>query len=343
MTAVAISSPPAPAAQPAGSTRSRASARPAATKPATPPGAKPSSKLTPKAALQAPPKTPVAVVNGEAITVAQWEERMSLMAGSRALDSLVLETIVRQEARRRGVRVTPAEVDAKVTEEIASLRQRVGSEERFQEMMKSQKLSMASLRNVIGVQTEFRLLQERLRDKVTASIKVTDQELNEAYAAQKPLFQIPEEVQLSHILLLVSGTDPQADAAAKAKAEQALTRAKPMSAAQFSDLARELSEDMDTKTKGGELPALRKPSFFGPAFDDVVFAASPGVISQTIRSFRGYHVVYLRQKTEARVRPLEEVRGQLQEQLLARRRNEQFASFMDTLQKSAKQDLRLRY
>jgi peptidyl-prolyl cis-trans isomerase D len=114
-----------------------------------------------------------------------------------------------------------------------------------------------------------------------------------------------------------------------------------MTPEQFAELAKENSEDPDTKAKGGELPSVRRPTFFGPAFDTAVFGASPGLVPELVRSFRGYHIVYLHSKTPARLKPLEEVKPQLQEQLLTQRRMTFFQTYMKGLQDNAKKDVRL--
>jgi parvulin-like peptidyl-prolyl isomerase len=298
-------------------------------------------KLTRQNVWQVPPQTAVAVVNGEPISVQQWAQRMTLIAGSQAMDSLVQEAIFRQEARKQGIRVTPAEITTRVEQELKGLRARFGSEEQLQEVLNQRKMTLATLREGMRAQLEFRLLQEKLRDKVTADIRVPEADIAAAYEAQKPLFQTPEEARVSHILVSVVGTDPQVDATAKKKAEELLGRAKSLTAEQFADLARENSEDLDTKAKGGELPVLRKATFYGPGFDAAVFAASPGVLPEAVRSFRGFHVVFLHERTPPRVRSLEEVKGQLQEQLLTQRRTEFFQRYVEKLRKGARQEIRL--
>lgn len=313
--------------------------RPAATK--APASKQASPMLTRKTVWQASPTTPVALVNGEPITVAEWEERVALMAGQPALDALLNEAILRQEARKQGIRLTPAEINTAVDQQLKSIRDRVGTDAQFQDLLKQRKMTVGSLREILAMQQEPRLLSDKLREKVTGSIKIADAELASAYEAQKLLFQVPEEARISHILIPVAGADPAVDAAAKAKAEGILGRAKAMTAAQFAELAKETSEDPDTKPKGGELPMLRKPTFYGPAFDNAVFGGAVGLQPEVVRSFRGYHVVFLHSKTPSRLKPLEEVKPQLQEQLLNQRRMQFFQNYMTDLQKNAKQEVRL--
>jgi foldase protein PrsA len=320
---------------------SRAARSSARGKPAAP--AKSGPLIPIRTAWQMAPGTPVAFVNGEPITVGQWVERMSLLVGNQTVQSLMQEALVRQEARKQGIHVAPEEVNKRVEEELKNVRSRFATAQQFQEFLDQRKLTEASMRALARPSVELRVIEERLRDKLAASVQVTDKEISDAYESQKFLYQLPEQAHISQILVAVVGTDPQTDAAAKTKADQLLGRAKGMTAAQFADLAKETSDDPDTKAKGGDLPVLRKPSLFGPSFDNVVFSASPGLIPEPVRSFRGYHLVYVHERTPARTKPLDEVKDQIREQSLTRKRNERFVTYMTDLQKNAKQDVRLRY
>src|SRR5437016_7405384 len=92
---------------------------------------------TPTSSAAAHPAGPVAaLVNGEPITQAEWMTRLRLMAGKNALDSLVQDKILHQEARKNGITVTPAEVDAKAAEDEKNTRARVGPPARFEEALK---------------------------------------------------------------------------------------------------------------------------------------------------------------------------------------------------------------
>src|SRR6185369_17144683 len=131
----------------------------------------------------------VALVNGEPITVAQWADRVALMAGQPALDALLGEALLRQEARQQGIRGTPAEINTAVDQQLKSIRERVGTEPQFQELLEQRKMTVASLREILAMQQEPRLLSDKLREKVTGTIKVADAELASAYETQKLLYQ----------------------------------------------------------------------------------------------------------------------------------------------------------
>src|SRR5258708_2797930 len=81
-----------------------------ATKPVTPTG------LGRTASAAHPAGAIAATVNGEPITETEWLDRLRLMAGKNALDNLVREKVLRQEARKNGVVAAPAEVALKAEE-----------------------------------------------------------------------------------------------------------------------------------------------------------------------------------------------------------------------------------
>ncbi|HYX21645.1 MAG TPA: SurA N-terminal domain-containing protein, partial [Thermoanaerobaculia bacterium] len=64
------------------------------------------------------------------------------------------------------------------------------------------------------------------RGRVRARMTPTDAELRAAYEQKKDTFSVPEQVNASHILVAVKEGDPNADAAARAKAEILAARAK---------------------------------------------------------------------------------------------------------------------
>src|SRR3954466_3284716 len=149
-----------------------AAPQPASKHPMTRVATKPASVSSTSTASAVRPNTGVAaVVNGEPITEAEWMGRLRLMAGKNALDSLVQDKIVRQEARKNGVVVTPAEVDAKVAENEKATRARCGTPARFEEALKQRGWSLASYRTYMRGAAETQLIQQSLAKKLGESVQ----------------------------------------------------------------------------------------------------------------------------------------------------------------------------
>ena len=115
----------------------------------------------------------------------------------------------------------------------------------------------------------------------------------------------------SHILVKVDEKAPAAAvAAALAKAQGLALRAR-LPGADFAALARENSDDLGSKSAGGDLGAIEK-GVFGDAFDTAFFALQPGQVSAPVRLPDGWHVVWYRELQPGNAKTFEEVRGQLE-------------------------------
>jgi foldase protein PrsA len=301
------------------------------------------AKLPPAMTRIHQPGTVVATVNGEAITMAQLVQQLVLLGGPQIVDRIVQERIIRQEARKQGVVVSEKEIQEKVDQNLKEFKARLGTEERFQEYLTRQRRTPETFRDVMRPGIELNLLQEKLREKVTASAVVTDKEISDAYESQKRLHVEPETAKVSHILIAVNSADADADQKAKARAEEALAKVKAGDGQNFAEVAREYSDDAETKEKGGEMVPIRRPSFYGLTFDQAIFSGSPGVLPEVVRSIRGWHVLYLHEKSPERQKPLEEVQEQIKNQLLTRRRAELFRTYMQDAEKNARTDVKVQF
>jgi foldase protein PrsA len=337
--------PPAPSAAPAnpgpaGTARGPqgATTTPAIAKPAS---AAPKRPVT-LAILQKPSLT-AATVNGEPISVGKLVMRLLAVGGPQILDRLTQEQIIRQEARKQRVVVSETDVKARLDQNFKEFLARFGTPARFQEYLDRQHLTRHAIMQAMRPNVEMTLYQEKLREKVTAKAQVTDKEINDQYQAQMIQYMEPETVKIRQILVTVSGTDPNEEQKAKAKAEEVLKKIQAANGSNFAEVAKELSDDQETKSKGGEMPPLRRPTFYGLTFDQAIFSASPGLVPQVVRSVRGWHIIMVDEKKPARSKPLEEVKETIKNQLLQQKRAELFRTYMEAAQKSARTDLKLEF
>lgn len=311
--------------------------------PATPKPPALAKKLPPALSRVTRPATVVATVNGETITMRQLLQQLTLLGGPQVLDRMIQERILRQEVRKHGIVVTEKEVQERLDQNLKEFKARFGTPARYEEYLQRQRRTEETLRDLMRPNVETALLQEKLREKVTASVTVTDEEIAEFYETQKVLFTEPETAKVSHILVTVPSGDAEADQKAKARAEEILAKVKAEDGKNFAEIAREMSDDAETKEKGGEMVPLRRPTFYGLQFDQALFSASPGVIPEVVRSIRGWHVLLLHEKTPSRVRPVEEVKETIQNQLLTRKRAERYRTYMQEAEKNARTDVKLQF
>jgi len=161
-------------------------------------------------------------------------------------------------------------------------------------------------REVAYVLVENARLQEKSQPDETA--------VRAYYDAHQDEFKQDEQVRARQILVAVN--DQRDDAAAKARAEQARKRID--GGEEFGKVAAELSDDAGTKGRGGDM------GFFGhnknvKEFEDAAFAAPIGKLTGPVRSPLGYHLFQVLEKRPGGVKPFEEVRAQIANQLAAER------------------------
>jgi peptidyl-prolyl cis-trans isomerase D len=153
--------------------------------------------------------------------------------------------------------------------------------------------------------------------KVRAKSTPSDAELQAEYTLRRESLRMPEQVVASHVLIKTDPSGgPEADAAARAKAEKILARAK--AGEDFAKLAREASDDPSSKESGGQLPPFTRGQMV-PEFEQAVFAMAPGEIVGPVKTQFGYHVIKLASKTPEHVQTFEEARGALGADLTQRK------------------------
>ena len=164
-------------------------------------------------------------------------------------------------------------------------------------------------------------------DGLRAKIVVPAADIDREYNNNSEQYTTPEQVRASHILLKTEGKD---DATVKARAEDLLKQAK--AGADFAELAKKNSEDTDSAKNGGDLDYFGRGRMVAE-FDQVVFAMTPGSISDVVKSGFGYHIIKLVDRKNATTRPLADVRQQLTDQLAYQRAQAQAADLAQTLEK----------
>jgi len=116
--------------------------------------------------------------------------------------------------------------------------------------------------------------------------------VEERYHTKKFLYQgLPKQFRARHILLAVAqDAPPEIQQQREAFAKEILERARAGS--DFANLAREVSDDERSKTRGGDLGwRARNGSGYGAAFEDAAFKLAPGGISDLLRSDAGWHIL----------------------------------------------------
>ena len=162
--------------------------------------------------------------------------------------------------------------------------------------------------------------------KIAASLVVSDAQLRQAYSASMDNFRMPERVKARHILLMTQGKSEPEKKQALTKAQDLLKQLR--AGADFADLAKKNSQDPGSAQNGGDLGFIVRGQTV-PEFEKVAFTAKPKEISDVVTTQYGYHIIQVMEKEPARVKPFEEVKTALAEELKKQEVNDKTQSLAD--------------
>jgi peptidyl-prolyl cis-trans isomerase D len=277
--------------------------------------------------------------------------------GRQAMERVVDRQLVVQEAKRRGLVVTTSELTKAIHENPSFqengvfrfevyedyARQAYGSPAKFEAMIKDTLLfqkMMAAVRETVKIpESEIRAAWDADGDRVALSFvriplaaaeaeakKPTDAEvkafeaangdrIQKAYQEDAARWDQKRKVRVRHVLAKVApGGD---DAAAKKKIEDA--KARVQKGEDFAKVAAALSDDENTKDRGGEIGFVSE-GLFDPAFASAALALEKGQLSEPVKSGSGWHLIQAEEVAEAKQVPLDQARPQIARELLLRDR-----------------------
>ena len=239
---------------------------------------------TPTAEPTATPEPLAALVNGQALPLADYElalaqYKMDLLAqgvdptstegqaemaeaGTWILNVLIEQVLTEQAAQAAGVEISDADVDAY----MQTIIEENGGEEAFYAKLAERGETYESAWREVRAG----LIGMAMTSKITESIS-----------------QTAEHVRARHIL--VDTMD---------EAESIL--AQLQNGADFASLAKAYSLDVSTKDTGGDLGFFPRGILVVPEVEEAAFALQPGQLSEVVHSALGYHIVQVVEREPAR-------------------------------------------
>lgn len=220
----------------------------------------------------------------------------------------------------------PGAGDQEIDDRLKRLSDRFENEAAFTAAMKSQGIAdLPALRERLA----SRIRQEKLIERLIApDIKVTDHEAREWFEANKDSISLPERIEARHVFLATLDHPPEE---AKQKLDAALAELLERKK-DFPTLARELSEDMATKEKGGNLGWMtreRLPAdFAAPVFSLEVNKPT------LVRTKLGWHLVEVTARKPAATRNFEQAKPEILAALDATKRRKAVGKLRDSLRKA---------
>ena len=201
------------------------------------------------------------------------------------LQNLINQKILLVKAEEDSIVVEERQVDGVLEEQIASMIQRVGSE---QELEKQMGMSITKIKRNFRDEVRKNLKVEMLRNTKYQQIKITRREVEEFYNTMKDSVpELKETVDISHILLEVKPGE-ESEKKARARTDELLRRQR--AGENFAELCSQYSEDPGSKSNGGELGFIQRGDFV-PEFEEVAFLLEPGKFSDIVKTRFGFHII----------------------------------------------------
>lgn len=233
----------------------------------------------------------VAKVNGVSISKNQLYDKLVSGSGKQALQSMISEEVIRQEAEKSGVQVT----DADMNTELGNVKSMFSSDEEFNQALVTYGMTLEGLKQDLKSQVQLRKLLE-------PQISVTDEQIKQYYTDNLESLKTPAQVRASHILVQT-----------KEEAEAILAELK--NGADFAVMAADKSLDTATKNTGGDLEYLAQGQK-EEAFEAAAFALGTGELSNVVEASDGYHIIKVTDRKEASTPTLEEKQEDIRKQLV---------------------------
>jgi parvulin-like peptidyl-prolyl isomerase len=290
------------------------------------------------------PSDAVAIVAGEPIAKADFDALMRRAeAGAKAqgrpfpeagtpeyaqlkrqaVDILTQREEYEQQAEELGIEVTDEDVDKRL--EQLKKQYFAGNDAKYQQQLKDSGLTEDDLRADIRSQ----LIAEKIYNKVTADVRVTDREVARYYNSHKQQYTQPETREIRHILV-GEKQKPLADLLYdRLKANPSL----------FAALAKKHSKDPGSKDQGGRLTIVRGQTV--APFDQTAFLMRRGQISRPVKTQYGYHVIQaIGDIKPAKTTALKDVRNAIRQQLLQTKKNDAMNKWVQETKREYKDQIR---
>ena len=210
------------------------------------------------------------------------EEALSLKLN--VIDELINNEILLERAKKLNLEASDGEVEDKFTEFKSPY-----TEEEFQRQLKERGVTVDDLKNTVRRELS---IQKLINREVVSKVAITDQDIAEFYNANRPQFNVAEPQYRIAQIVVTPRKEPQIrnrkndDASNEAEAQRKVKMLvdRLNSGADFSQLAMDYSEDMNSAATGGDLGYVPESSLnqSDPALKKLVLGLKAGQVSPPI-------------------------------------------------------------
>ena len=245
----------------------------------------------------------IAIVNDDIITKSEFDERVdktreqlkqlykytdarlneeSEKAKPQILDTMIDEILFVQEAMKRNIQIT----DAQVQKEIEDIKKQFKTDKEFEDAMAVEGYTVDSLKRE---KKRALLLQELIKQKFSSDLIIEDDEVKKFYQDNKDQFPSQtDSIKLKYILIKYSFTKEDIEKA-KSRAGDVLKQCKD--GADFDEMATKFSDDPVGKANKGNIGYFVPGTGDFPEFEEAIAKLNVGEISDLIEAPDGFDII----------------------------------------------------
>lgn len=289
-----------------------------------------------------------AIVNNDVITISQVRE----LVGAReramregytgpdladrikemrlgALKDLVDRQLIIQEFRsmqEKGANIPDYVVDDRVQ---TIIREEFGGDRAaFIRTLQAQGYTLTRFKEI---EKEKIIVQAMRQAKVTDNFVVSPKQVQDFYDKNKAAYTIPEQVKL-RMIVLREGSDDVIGANKRQTAEE--IRQKIIDGAEFERMAQMYSEDEATSDMGGDWGWIERNTL-NEALTKAAFSLKAGETGPVMQIGDSYYILYVEARKNASLKPMAEVREEIERNLIQQERMKAQQRWIDTLRRKA--------
>lgn len=275
------------------------------------------------------------------------EGMLYLMTEKAVLNQLIVQKIMDQELKNRGIKVEDKEINAAIDKIIDKL----GSKEQLSQVLKQNGVSVKDFKADIANQVKLQKLA-----RMSSDTSVSDAEVRAFYDNNKQLFVHNDKVRAYHILIPTNEAQLEQEVRSTMKKDapydevkrkvdklhldnkklaQKLATELKANSSKFESYARKYSKDYISGQRGGDLGYFEKDKMV-PEFANAAFAAKPNTVVGPIETVYGLHIIKVTDRIAAGTDSFEKVQSDIKDRLQTQKELKTLDNIMNAAKKKAK-------
>ena len=248
-----------------------------------------------------------------------------------AIKDLIDRQLVLQEFKKlqeKGASIPEYVIDDRVQ---AIIRQEFGGDRAaFVRTLQAQGFTLTRFKEI---EREKIIIQAMRQSKVDNNFVISPTQIQAYYDKNKQAYATPEQVKLRMIVIREGSSGDIPDAGSKKELAEEI-REKVVKGAEFDRMAQMYSEDEATQQAGGDWGWVERNTL-NEKLTNVAFSLRPGEVSPVISIENTYYIVMVEAKRNATIKPIGDVRDEIERNLIQQERTKAQQRWIDTLRQKA--------